>query len=306
MVRPPSVFVPLPVPANSMRTRIISAVIGAPLVIAAVLWPGGTWPFPGWPFALFVLALILAGMREFYDGCREAGLLPRDGFGYAAGILFLLTASPLLGAGPNYQGFGVTALVVSSLVVEALRPDRTPLRSLTSTWMGAVYVGWLFPYALRLRVISPEEVRRIGWQAPDAWMQWVGEGALLVLFTMLVTSAVDTGAYLVGKTLGKHKLAPEVSPGKTWEGSVGGFLTALLLASILAWWFRLPMGFALAAAAIIGVVAQLGDLSKSAIKREIGIKDFGTLIPGHGGVLDRFDSLLFTAPSVYWLLVFWP
>jgi phosphatidate cytidylyltransferase len=290
-----------------MRTRIISAVVGAPLLIAIVLWPGGAVPFPGWPFALFVAALVLIGLREFYDGCRSAGLAPRDHFGYAAGCLFFYLATPLV---PEQDGrplrLGLTVLVMLSLVVEALREDRAPLKNLAPTWLGAFYVGWLFPFALLLRLASPEAALRIGWTLPPGWMAGPGAGAWLVLFTLLVTSAVDTGAYFAGKALGKHKLAPTLSPGKTWEGSIGGFVAALVVGGLLAMALRLPLAFALAAAGLIGLLAQLGDLIESALKREIGIKDFGTLIPGHGGVLDRFDSLLFTAPVVYWLLTLWP
>lgn len=282
--------------------------VGAPLVIALVLWPGGGLLFPGWPFALFVLALILVGLKEFYDGCRKANLSPRDGFGYAAGTLFLLLATPWFGA--EHAPLGVelvlTVLVGLSLIVEALRPDRAPLKSLAPTWLGALYIGWLFPLALRLRLASPEATSRLGWALPDGWMTAAGAGALLLLFTWVITAAVDSGAYFAGKSLGRHKLAPTLSPGKTWEGSIGGFLAALLVGAGLAAWLRLPMVFALTAAALIGMIAQLGDLAKSAVKREIGVKDFGTLIPGHGGVLDRFDSLLFAAPTVFWLLVLWP
>jgi phosphatidate cytidylyltransferase len=289
-----------------MRTRIISAVVGAPLLLAVVLWPSGGWPFPGWPFALLTLALILVGLHEFYAGCRQAGRHPLDGFGYAAGLLFWLLATPMVRDPEAHTlRFALTALVLLSLVTEALRPHSAPLQNLAPTWLGVVYIAWLFPFALRLRLGEELVASQIEWYLPAEWMRSIDRGAWLMLFTMLVTSSVDTGAYFVGKSFGKHKLAPAVSPGKTWEGAVGGFLTALVVAGLTAGWLRLPMSFALSAGAIIGVVSQLGDLSKSAVKREIGIKDFGKLIPGHGGVLDRFDSLLFTAPSVYWLLFLW-
>ena len=297
-------------PQSSLRTRVVAAAVGAPLLLASVLWPGGDWPFRGWPFALVVLALLLIGLREFDDGCRQDGLTPRDPFGMLASLLFFLSAIPALnskGAGdPSRLAFAVTVLVILSLSVEALRKSHAPLKSLAPPYLGAVYVGWLFPFALRLR-LDPEIPSRLGWSIPADWnwMHGVGEGALLVVFTIVVTSSVDTGAYFAGRALGRHKLAPEVSPSKTWEGSVGGFIAALIVGGLLGLWLRLPLPFALAAAGLIGVLAQLGDLGKSAVKREIGIKDFGALIPGHGGVLDRFDSLLFTAPAVYWLMQFW-
>lgn len=289
-----------------MKTRVLSAVAVTPILFGALFWGGGDTPFPGWPWAALVLFLTVAGLFEFYRGCRAAGYSPLDGFGYAAGVLFLGLATPVM-RDPDgvVMKFAVSALVMVSLAAEALRPDRSPLRNLSTLWLGIVYVGWLFPFVLRLRAAGLTARQHLDWTLPTHWMAVIGEGAWLVLFTLVVTSTVDTGAYLVGKSIGKHKLAPELSPGKTWEGSLGGFLLAVVVGSLLGWALRLPPGFAITASALIGVVSQLGDLAKSAIKREIGIKDFGTLIPGHGGVLDRFDSLLFTAPTVYWLLVLW-
>lgn len=288
-----------------MRTRLIAGLAGAPIYIGAILWPGSATPFYGWPFAMLVLAVIFVGLREFYTGCRQAGYRPRDLVGYGAGTLLWLAATPWSSHLDSAWGLAFTLLVMGSVAGEALRSDHAPLKSLGPTWFGIAYVGWLFPFAVRLRLSTPVAAERLNWELPQLWMEGIGQGAWLLLFCVLVTVAVDTGAYFAGKTLGKHKLAPEVSPGKTWEGSVGGFVTALVVAAITAHLLRLPQAFALTAAVLIGVLAQLGDLAKSAVKREIGIKDFGALIPGHGGVLDRFDSLMFTAPTVYWLLTYW-
>lgn len=289
-----------------MRTRVISAVVVAPLLIGALLWNGGDVPFRGWPWALLVLYLTLAGLWEFFQGCRAAGYAPLDGLAYAAGLLLVgLATEQVQDPDGKVLKFALTGLVMVSLAAEALRRRRAPLRNLATLWLGIVYVAWLFPFALRLRLTEYLARQNLDWILPAGWMTAAGAGAWLVLFTLVTTSAVDTGAYLVGKAIGKHKLAPEVSPGKTWEGAAGGFLGGLIIGSLVGWLLRLPLPFALTASALIGIVAQLGDLSKSAIKREIGIKDFGTLLPGHGGVLDRFDSLLFTAPTVYWLMVLW-
>src|SRR5207248_1947194 len=115
-----------------------------------------------------------------------------------------------------------------------------------------------FPFALRLRLWDAAAGAGLQWGPPGGWMSGAGPGAWLLLFTWLVTVSVDTGAYFAGKSLGKHKLAPVLSPGKTWEGAIGGFLAALLIGAALGAWLRLPMSFALAAAGVIGVVAQLG------------------------------------------------
>jgi phosphatidate cytidylyltransferase len=289
-----------------MRTRVISALIGAPLLIAAVLWRGGPVPFHGWPFAALVLAMILVALSEYFAGCRKLGAETQDGFGYAGGVLFLILATPMAPGGMETAlPFFFTVLVVTGLIFEAMKGHPQPLKNLAPSWLGVMYIGWLFPYALRLRLLEGRALQGLHWTLPLPGMAEMGMGAWLVLFTILICTALDSGAYFVGKSLGKHKMAPVVSPGKTWEGAIGGFAAALLVGAGLGWWLKLPMAFALTAAALVGILGQLGDLSKSAIKREIGIKDFGTLIPGHGGVLDRFDSLLFAAPAVYWLAVFW-
>lgn len=289
-----------------MRTRIISALVGAPLIFAAVLWRGGPVPFPGWPFALLVLAMVLVGLHEYFAGCRAHGSDPQDGLGYAGGILFVLLATPLVpDNAERVLPFFLTVLVAAGLIFEVLKREHAPLKNLAPTWLGMLFIGWLFPFALRLRLLQAADVPGLRWNAPAPWVADIGIGAWLVVFTVLLTTALDSGAYFAGTTLGKHKLAPRVSPGKTWEGAIGGFAAAMLVGAAVAWWLRFPLPFALAAAALVGVLGQLADLSKSTIKREIGIKDFGTLIPGHGGVLDRFDSLLFAAPVVYWLAVYW-
>jgi phosphatidate cytidylyltransferase len=289
-----------------MKARILSTIVGAPLLLGAILWPGGGVSFPGWPFALLVLLLMVVSLHEFYAGCRTVGRKPLEPGGHLAILLlWLISIPPWREQGNLLFRFGMTLLIGGTLAWEALRKERAPLRNLAPTWLGIIYLGGLFPFAVRLRT-EAQAANSLHWTLPGGWMQEVGAGGWLMLFTVLIVMAVDTGAFFAGKTLGRHKLAPEVSPGKTWEGSVGGFAAGVLVAILLSTWLRLPTAFAVVAALMIGVLGQVGDLSKSAIKREIGIKDFGTVIPGHGGVLDRFDSLLFATPAVYWLVALWP
>jgi phosphatidate cytidylyltransferase len=126
--------------------------------------------------------------------------------------------------------------------------------------------------------------------------------AHLLSFFFLVIMGADTGAYYVGRAIGKHKLAPKISPGKTWEGVVGGMVAALALATAAHFWFfrELPLKWALPLAAVMMILGVLGDLSESALKRSAGAKDAAKVLPGHGGVLDRLDSLLFNAPLIYY------
>jgi phosphatidate cytidylyltransferase len=133
---------------------------------------------------------------------------------------------------------------------------------------------------------------------------WGPTGPRLLLFVLVVTWAGDTVAYFVGRAIGKHKFAPILSPKKTWEGAVGGFVGSLLVGVAFSKWVGVPMGQMLAMAAVGNVAGQVGDLLESAYKRSAGVKDSGTLLPGHGGILDRIDALILAIPVVcyYWIL----
>jgi len=126
--------------------------------------------------------------------------------------------------------------------------------------------------------------------------------AHLLSFFFLVVMGADVGAYYVGRALGKHKLAPKISPGKTWEGVAGGFFAGLLMATVSHFWFfkNLPLKWALPLGAVMTAVGIIGDLTESALKRSAGAKDAAKILPGHGGMLDRLDSLLFNAPLIYY------
>ena len=158
---------------------------------------------------------------------------------------------------------------------------RPQVESTANTLFGAVYVGWLLGYAI--------------------WLQGRAGGPQLVLFLVGVTWAGESAAYLVGSSVGRHRLAPILSPRKTVEGAIAQIIVSMAAALALGAWLRPACGLvgAAGAGALLGVVGQVGDLAESAIKRSIGTKDTGDLIPGHGGMLDRIDSLLFNAPALY-------
>ena len=160
--------------------------------------------------------------------------------------------------------------------------------------LGPIYIGFLLATALMLREITDSEAEGTA----DLGRSWL-------LFALLVTFAVDTGAYLVGRTVGSRPMTPSISPSKTWEGSVGGFVSAVAAALILGLVFDLdiPVWQQAAIGAVVGLVAQWGDLIESKLKRLADVKDAGSIIPGHGGLLDRLDSMLLSLPAVYFLLV---
>jgi phosphatidate cytidylyltransferase len=178
----------------------------------------------------------------------------------------------------------MAAVAVPSLwPVLAARP-ATALSDWSGVTLGVMYYGWLGSHAVLLR------------ELPDG-RDWL----LLGLFGVFAT---DTGAYFVGRSLGRHHLAPEISPHKTWEGAAGGFAAGLVVVLTLRALFGLPLSEreTLLLGLILPVVAQLGDLAKSALKRSAGVKDFGRIMPGHGGMADRIDSLLFAIPVLYFWL----
>lgn len=269
--------------------RILTALVCIPLAVVLIFYPKGL------PFAIAIGLVSILGAHEFYSGVRKLGAQPVEFAGLAAVALFVVSARTY---GPSTIGAifpaVLTLLLILSFCVEIIRHKHAPLVNVGATIFGSIYVGWLIMHLVVLRGI--DGTITVGPYTKEA-------GAWLVMFTFLATWASDTGAYFVGRFLGKKKIAPTLSPNKTVEGSVGGFAGAVILSVIVGMVLHLPWYHGLALGVIFGVLSQLGDLSESAIKREIGIKDFGNVMPGHGGILDRFDSMLFAGPAMYYYVV---
>jgi phosphatidate cytidylyltransferase len=253
--------------------RVLTAAVGIPLVVAAVL--AGGWVMAGVVAAASAVAVLevqLARHRLVHPFALAAG-----------GIAALLPVAAKLGF--EDVAWALTLAVMLPMAMLAFVKD--PREGVTDwLWASApaIYVGWLAGHFVLLRGV------------PDG-RDWV----LLALLTVWIT---DTGAYFVGRPLGRHKLAPQISPGKTWEGAAGGQIAGFVAVAGLAQAFDLGIDamHVVALGLIIPTVAQIGDLAESALKRGLGIKDSSGLVPGHGGLLDRMDSLLFAAPAVYWYL----
>lgn len=242
-------------------------------------------------FLLLVDLIILLGLREFYILMKAKGYRPFEALGYFCALAISGYAWR--------QGVAVPLILTGSLILimirEVFRSEISrALGHMAVTVFGIMYIGWLGSHLVMLR------------QLPAAVGVDDGIGARLVFFAALLTWATDTSAYLFGVALGRHKLIPRISPNKTVEGAIGGLVGAAFAGWICTRTFT-PFLTPLAGiliGAVVGVVGQLGDLVESLIKRDVGIKDSAELIPGHGGALDRFDSLLFTVPVLYYYFRF--
>jgi len=261
---------------DGLPVRLATAAIGMPLTIIFVVL--------GTPWLLYgVIAVIIVGIAEFYRMVERAGYRPIWEAGMAGGILFALEA-----AWPRpWQSAVLPGLLIYTVAVYLRRgrPDRV-LPNTALTLFGALYVGYLMSYVLRLRALE-------GGSA----------ATLLVIFSVW---AADSAAFFVGLAAGRRKLLPQVSPKKSVEGAAGGVAAGVLAGVICGGAFHIPLPMAAAVGGFCAVASILGDLWESAIKREVGVKDAGGILPGHGGILDRFDGLLFAMVVGYFAMQWWP
>lgn len=292
--------------SSELTRRTLFGVIAAPIVVGILIV--GDAALAG----LVAIASALAAW-EFFRLARASGLNPLDDLGIVmAGLIPLLVHARYRGLyDPNgaigpLSLAGLVVILLFTVAIWARGVDGKPMGAVASTALGAGYSGGLlsFAYAIRYHeyAFAPAALTIGGWTTS------VPSGALLVLLPVLLTWASDIGAFAVGRTMGRNKLIPSVSPGKTVEGAVGGLVACMALAWIYAHFvlrpathldFRwAPLG-ALAFGALASVAAQAGDLAESLLKREGHVKDSSHLIPGHGGVLDRIDSLFFVLPVAY-------
>ena len=274
-------------------SRIITAAIALPILIASILIPR-LEPL----FVVLAAAAMIFGLYEFYVLASKKDMKPDVAAGFLGGaalftIFYFATPDPLQQR-LDVQTITLVliALTIGTLIAAMLRgaPFDKMIVASGVTILGVLYVVLLGGHLVALRT---------GFGPPLS--------AHLLSFFFLVLMGADTGAYYVGKALGKHKLAPKISPGKTWEGVAGGLVSALALATAAHFWFfkELPLKWALPLAGVMTVLGILGDLTESAIKRGAGAKDAAKILPGHGGVLDRWDSLLFNAPLIYYFAHFY-
>jgi phosphatidate cytidylyltransferase len=266
---------------GSLGKRVLAALIYVPCLIV-ITRRGGLY------YLILVDIMILIGLWEFYKMMEAKGLRPYKGIGILCGLALSWYIYFRQGI---YANFFLSIIFIGFMILELIRKEKgLAVYHVSVTIFGVVYVGWLGSHLILLRELPLQT-------GLDYSM-----GFSFVMILFVVTWFCDTGAYIVGRLVGRHKIFGTISPGKTLEGSIGGFIIAvagmIAVRPLIAPYLSLVEAVLIA---VIGaIVGQLGDLAESMIKRDVKIKDASSTIPGHGGVLDRFDSLLFTSPIIYY------
>lgn len=272
--------------ASNLTQRIGFAVVAIPVALG-IVW------FGSWPLVALAAAAAALGSRELLAFARKQGIPPLDRFALISAAilpLYLYLAITLLPglARASWILFGLWLVLLLSIALLRRRPDEHPLTATAVTAFAVLYPAGLATFLIAIRHLE---------YGPRSWA-----GAWLVFFPLVITWVCDTAAMFAGRAIGGPKLWPAISPGKTWSGSIAGVLGALATVPVLnllvleRLGVALPLLEGLTFAAVLGVVGQAGDLAESLFKREAGVKDSSALIPGHGGVLDRLDSLYFVLP----------
>ncbi|HPR24109.1 MAG TPA: phosphatidate cytidylyltransferase [Bacillota bacterium] len=265
-----------------MKTRIISGLIMLPML--AVLY------FGGYVLMAACFGLTLAALYEFFKGFHSMGVKPS--YPVASVSVMLLYGYTLY---LNLSGGNVIDLsgpfmfwvfiTLTASLIYLFRIEKRQLQDAMATVTGVLYIAF---FAFHLVLVDQ-----------------TGEPSILIWIIIFSAFGTDVFAYFTGLALGRHKLCPSISPKKTVEGAVGGVIGSIIICGAFGYFFAEEyLSHCLILGIMGGIISQLGDLTASVFKRKMGIKDYGHLIPGHGGILDRFDSVLFTAPMVYYYIIF--
>ena len=258
-----------------MKQRVITAVV-ALLIFIPLLIIGGT------PFNILVITMGIVAMTEFASMKKLFLISPAAFISYLA-IASILVPRSWLHFLPHGEGYMDLFLVflMCLLAFTVMSKNLFNFDDAGALILGAIYVGFGFHFMITAR-------------AESFWM---------ILYALLIVWTTDSGAYLIGRKFGKHKLAPMISPSKTWEGSVGGTLASMIIVGLYVFFFHTHFKYNVVLMIILTLIfsigGQFGDLVESAFKRHYGVKDSGKILPGHGGILDRFDSLLFVLPLMH-------
>jgi len=281
-----------------MKNRLLTAAFALPILIAAIILP---YFYPQYPqldyiFVALVALAMVAGLFEFYTLTKKLELKADPSLAFLGSVLiFIAFLFDAPAKEPQLLLITLALFLIGLLVTQAFRfrVDFTKMLAGTGvTFLGVLYIVFLGGFLVSMRV---------GFETAP------GLSSKLLLYFFLVTMGSDTGAYFIGKAIGKNKLIPSISPGKTWEGFIGGILLAIGFAALSTFCFfpELPYKVSIPLAIVMALVGVGGDLTESAMKRGANTKDTANILPGHGGILDRLDSLLFNAPILYYFAQFY-
>ncbi len=265
--------------------RILTAVIGIPVAICVI-------NYGEWLFAAAIVILTLLAWHEFYVMLKNKSITVFYSLGVAASIVILGCA--WLGNSQEMMMvmFASTLLALMRVVISG---TAFTLVDVAFSLLGIFYISISFAHLVLLR-FTDQTVKLITSSGE------LSAGAAYLWLAFIGTWASDTFAFFIGSYFGKHKLCPAISPNKTIEGAVGGMCGSIIAITLLAVTFKLPIGHSIIMGILVGIAAPAGDLVQSAIKRFAGVKDSGQVLPGHGGILDRFDSILFAVPVIYYYM----
>jgi phosphatidate cytidylyltransferase len=296
---------PLPPAPERKRSNLSLRITTAAFLVPAILWVIATG---GLVYLAVVVGIVLLGLREFYSLIESKGADPLVTPGMVAGAALPVVAY----VGNEYHATLLMTAVLLGVMVAQLRKAQISeaMASISGTFFGVFYVGWLLSHAVVLRQFHKVAEAKWGWAGassvhPDA-------GIFLMIFCLAAVVLSDAGAYFAGRAWGRRKLAPKISPGKTVEGALGGVAAGALGAVLFKalfdfFWPELSTAFGYGVAFCLGVtiavVAMIGDLVESLLKRDAAQKDAGDLLPGMGGVLDRIDSSLLGIPTMYYAML---
>lgn len=261
-----------------LKIRVLSALLGIPLILFVLYFRG---PY----LYLFTAAISLAGLFEYYRALESKSVYTNKTLGYLSVIVYYLLF--LLPVNFERPGLLIAISVIASFTYEIITQKHS-IPEISINIMGIAYIPFLFSHLLFIEKLK--------------------YGNIILWLPFLAAWFTDTSAYFVGIYMGRRKLCPRISPKKTVEGALGGIAGSLLLGVLSGYiinrmGFDIPVIHFLITGLLCGIGSEIGDLAASYIKRYTGIKDFGNIIPGHGGILDRFDSILFTVPIVYYYFV---
>jgi len=263
---------------NNFLKRTATIIIGVPLVFLTIFWKE-------FPFFIFIIIIALLGLRELYSIAHKQGYKPSYILGSILTSYFIfISVYDIYSLNYHIKNIFITFFIILFFVMQLFKKDYSKvLTEISITIFGSIYLGYLFSFILKIKDLP--------------------HGNYFLICLLIITWANDTGAYIIGVKLGKNKIFPKISSKKTIEGSIGGIIFGIACTFVLKSWLNLTFNALLSLGLIISIIAQLGDLFESVLKRGSGVKDSGTLVPGHGGILDCLDSLIFTAPVFYYYAI---